>query len=69
MTDKRVGTMKRVTMTSGKLRRTVVLAKPPFPKVGDVLTVKGEGAEWSVTKVADAEGILSVKFPKRRANG
>ncbi len=50
---------KRITMKSGRLTRSIVAEKPPFPRPGDLLTVKGEGAEWTVTKVRDVK-VLAV---------
>lgn len=55
----------RITVRSGKLRRSFVIVKPPFAKVGDILA-SGE-MEWSVTKAVDVGEVLSIKFPNRLA--
>ncbi len=50
----------KVTLKRGRMRRTVVLEHPPFPKVGDMVIVKGEGAEWTVTAIGEAEIIARI---------
>lgn len=57
----------RITVKLGRTTRHFVLQQPPFPKVGDLLTIKGEGAEWTVTKAKklDPSKIWSIDFPAR----
>lgn len=51
-------TAMRVTVRYGLQRRVFVLEHPPFPKKGDVLTVEGEGAEWTVVRVKPTKVVL-----------
>jgi hypothetical protein len=52
--------VKRITIRRGRMTRRFVLAKPPYCRVGDEVTIKGEGAEWFVSKVQElkAEPIV-----------
>ena len=59
--------MKRITIKLGKLSRSFVVVRPPYPEVGDAITFKGQGAEWTVTKVKETTAILSIRFPKATA--
>ena len=55
--------MKRIVIAQGKIKRRLVVVSDPYPKVGDCLTMNG--AEWYVTKVTEAKGAISIKFPAR----
>lgn len=59
----------RITLKYGKSTKTQVLTSGPLPRVGDVVVFKGEGAEWTVTKVAvlDPDKVFSISFPNRKA--
>lgn len=57
--------MKRITVKRGTTKRTFTVVAEPYPKVGDVVTIKGEGAEWTVHKCVDTEGF-SITFPAKR---
>lgn len=53
----------RITVKRGRLKRVFVLEKPPFPRIGDSVRIKGEGgAEWFVAKVAACEPVFFVDF-------
>lgn len=50
---------KRITMKSGRVTRTFVVEASPFPKPGDLCTIKGQGAEWIITSVRDTKVLAT----------
>lgn len=38
-----------------------VLVAPPFPEIGDVVTIQGFG--WIVTRTQDASDAIEIRFP------
>jgi len=58
----------RITVKLGTISKTFVLCKGPIPKLGDAVTFKGEGAEWTVSKVVrlNPEETFSVRFKNVR---
>lgn len=58
--------MVRITLKRGNLTRKAVLESPPYPKVGDSVTIPGEGAEWFVTRAeeCDKKGTLHIPLAK-----
>ena len=56
----------RITLKYGKSIKSHVLTAGPVPKVGDVVRFKGQGAEWTVTKVKplDPAKTFSISFKK-----
>lgn len=60
--------MKRITIRRGELSKSFVLVKPPYPKVGDAITLKGNGsAEWTVVKLQLANEAIAIRFPRAQA--
>jgi hypothetical protein len=59
--------MQSITLKYGRQTRKFVLEKPPFAKVGDTVTFKGEGAEWTVSKIKelDPDATFHITFPKK----
>ena len=56
MPDKAV----KITIRNGKLKRTFTLTAPPFPKVGDIVNIKGAGgADWTVERSVPTEVIVA----------
>lgn len=62
-----MSTMCSITIKRGKTSRRLAIAQEPFPKVGDIVTVKGEGAEWTVTRAKLTQEVFSIKFPEAKA--
>lgn len=59
--------MKCVRVVIGRVgahRRAFVLEKPPFPNVGDEITVKGDPKPWKVREVKETEYFDSITFPR-----
>ncbi len=54
----------RIWLKYGKSTKTQVLTGGPVPKVGDTVTFKGQGAEWTVTKIKklDPDETFSISF-------
>ena len=46
-----------------------MIVKPPYAKVGDIVTFKGQGIEWTVTKVKtlDPSKNFSLEFKRNKA--
>jgi len=45
-----------------RLTRKLIITNPPFPKVGDMLTLPG-GSDWVVAKIVGDR--ITIKCPKR----
>lgn len=62
--------MKRITVKCGTETRRFCFEKPPYPKVGDILTVKGNGVKsegWTVSNIQNYEGpVYHVTFPQMK---
>lgn len=41
----------QLTLRNGNLRKVITWETPPYPGVGDFITIKGQGAEWTITRV------------------
>ena len=46
-----------------RAKRTYVLLAPPFPEVGDEITISGESG-WLVKRTKDASDAIEIVFPK-----
>jgi hypothetical protein len=56
--------MVRFTIKRGKIAKTFVAVAPPYPKVGDSVTLNG--TEWFVTKARDAGDGLLIRTPRAK---
>jgi len=55
----------RAVVKRGKRTRKFIIARPPFPKVGDAVTLENE--EWLVSKVQTVSGpMFYIEFPARK---
>lgn len=54
----------RIVVKRDKQRRCFVVVAPPFPKIGDVCTIKGE--DWEVVTRKETGALFSVSFPKAK---
>ena len=50
---------KRVTIQFGTTRKEILVTRPPFPMVGDVVTY--DELDWNVTAVRDEEIIAAFR--------
>jgi hypothetical protein len=54
-----------MTIKLGKTSKSFVVTQEPYPKVGDLVTIKGQRQKWTVLKVVDCPGAFFVTFPVR----
>ena len=58
--------MKRMFVSrAGRKTQKFILVRPPFPKVGSVVTIKGE--DWICKRIESADDAIEIKFPVVRA--
>lgn len=58
------GTVKRVKIQLGKIKRSLLLAAPPYPRVGDMLTISGQ--DWPVVSIKDEKVIAAFDIEGKR---